>query len=187
MLSAAQLAEIQRDYDESVGSKWLAGLLRQNCGDLLTHIRELQAQVDEYDHLFELQRQRERPWLEQWREETGKHDTLPDYGETLNWLMTKAEQARAECQQLQKELEWAKSSNQLFSKAVTEALRTTLALKAELDKSINQQHLTCIYEWRTQLLEKVKELRETDRPSDQIVGLAYAIDLIEHFPIVKGE
>lgn len=56
-------------------------------------------ELDEHQHLAALQEKRERPWVARWQQETGKHDTLPDYGAILEWIVGKAEQAEAQLAQ----------------------------------------------------------------------------------------
>lgn len=63
--------------------------------------RELEKEVVELTGIFELQRKRERPWIERWRQETGKDLSVPDYGEMLNWIMDKAEKAKKELENLE--------------------------------------------------------------------------------------
>lgn len=62
---------------------------------LLTQLDASNALVRELTHIFELQREREKPWIERWRQETGKELTLPDYGELLNWLFDNLDQQTA--------------------------------------------------------------------------------------------
>jgi hypothetical protein len=57
----------------------------------------------EYEHLAALMRRREEPWIEQWAKATGKHDTLPDYGELLAWIVKRAETAEAQLAEVQRE------------------------------------------------------------------------------------
>src|SRR5262245_55570097 len=69
---------------------WLRGYFYERRRLRLTKAVE---EVTDLTRTFELQRKRERPWIERWRQETGKHDSVPDYGATLEWIMDKAEQA----------------------------------------------------------------------------------------------
>lgn len=50
----------------------------------------LEADVEIHWASLELFRRREAPWIEQWRQETGEHLSLPDYGDMLAWLAGKA-------------------------------------------------------------------------------------------------
>ena len=63
--------------------------------NLIAEVEMLQDEVAGYDTLFDLAAGRERPWIEAWRRASGKPDTLPDYGEMLNWLCSRAEAAAA--------------------------------------------------------------------------------------------
>lgn len=65
--------------------------------------RELEKEVQELVGIFELQRKREKPWIERWRQETGKELSVPDYGEMLNWIMDKAERAERELENIEVE------------------------------------------------------------------------------------
>jgi len=67
--------------------------------DAVRYIEELEQERDDlrlelsgWDDLLELQRKREQPWVERWQQETGKADTLPDYGEFLGWLIAKLDE-----------------------------------------------------------------------------------------------
>lgn len=72
------------------------------CFSLMTKkARELELEVKELTGIFELQRKREQPWIERWRQETGKELSVPDYGEMLNWIMDKAEKAERELENLE--------------------------------------------------------------------------------------
>ena len=65
-------------------------------GDLA--IAALQSDLDTADELqalFEQQRKREAPWVAAWQQDTGKHHTLPDYGEFLGWLIDRVDAAKA--------------------------------------------------------------------------------------------
>lgn len=65
----------------------------------------LRERVAEHDSLFDLAQKRERPWIEAWRKATGKHNTLPDYGEMLAWICDRAEAAEAHVVELAGALE----------------------------------------------------------------------------------
>jgi trehalose-6-phosphatase len=58
-------------------------------------VSRLKEERDDLTRIFELQRKRERPWIERWRKETGKHDSVPGYGATLQWICDKADAAEA--------------------------------------------------------------------------------------------
>lgn len=72
--------------------------------DELSELESLREKNAELEHIFELQRVRERPWIERWRRETGKELSLPDYGAMLEWIMTKAETAEAQLAELKGEI-----------------------------------------------------------------------------------
>lgn len=72
---------------------------------LRKHVTALEQERDELIAIFDLQRKRERPWIERWRQETGKHDTLPDYGAMLEWVIGKADAAEAREQKLREALQ----------------------------------------------------------------------------------
>ena len=76
----ARLAEVERERDKAL------------------------VEVDEYEHLSDLQRKREQPWIEQWRVETGQPLSLPDYGQMLGWILDKADAAQARVQVLEEAL-----------------------------------------------------------------------------------
>lgn len=69
--------------------------------------RELEKEVQELVGIFELQRKRERPWIERWRQETGKELSVPDYGALLQWIMDKADSALKENEALKRDIEYA--------------------------------------------------------------------------------
>jgi hypothetical protein len=56
--------------------------------------KELEIEVGELTHIFELQRKREQPFIDLWRKATGIEFSFPDYGEFLKWLMEKWETER---------------------------------------------------------------------------------------------
>lgn len=58
-------------------------------------IEALRERVAGYDTLFDLALKRESQWIEAWQEETGKQNTLPDYGVILAWICDRAETAQA--------------------------------------------------------------------------------------------
>ena len=67
-----------------------------NHGDrraLLAEVRRLRTELDELTESADMQHRiasaRERPYVEQWRLETGKPNTLPDYGDLLHWVIEK--------------------------------------------------------------------------------------------------
>ena len=65
---------------------------------LLAEVHRLRAELDDLTELADAQRriasERERPYVEQWRRETGKANTLPDYGDLLHWVIGKNEVLR---------------------------------------------------------------------------------------------
>ena len=66
--------------------------------------RELEKEVQELVGIFELQRKREKPWIERWRQETGKELSVPDYGALLQWIMERAERSEKESEVFKQEL-----------------------------------------------------------------------------------
>jgi hypothetical protein len=66
----------------------------------LAKLAKLQEELEAHDHTLALQWKRERPWVDEWRDETGRHDTLPDYGDMLSWLADKIIALRQENEQL---------------------------------------------------------------------------------------
>ncbi len=62
--------------------------LRERCG-------HLQDRNDELKRLFELQRERARPWIERWRVATGKTLSVPDYGDMLGFICDRGDRAIA--------------------------------------------------------------------------------------------
>ena len=60
---------------------------------LLDEVRRLRSELAEVnagvDFQVRMAYERERPYVEQWRRETGKADTLPDYGDLLHWVIGK--------------------------------------------------------------------------------------------------
>ena len=63
-------------------------------------VERLRKSDDDWSALLELQRTREKPWIERWRQETGKHLSLPDYGDMLAWIVERAEAAETEAANL---------------------------------------------------------------------------------------
>ena len=55
--------------------------LRADRDDLREHV----------DFGIRMAQKREAPYVEQWRRETGKPDTLPDYGDLLHWVIARRE------------------------------------------------------------------------------------------------
>ncbi len=72
-----------------------------DVNDLIAAVEALRERVAEHDHLFDLAQKRERPWIEAWRKATGKHGTLPDYGEMLGWICDRAEIAETRVAELE--------------------------------------------------------------------------------------
>lgn len=67
-----------------------AGQLLVECDKAISTLAEDNAELEA---LFELQRKRERPYIEIWQIETNNPDTWPDYGEFLKWLLDRLEAA----------------------------------------------------------------------------------------------
>ena len=57
------------------------GRLRAELADLSEHV----------DFRLRMAQEREAPYVSQWRRETGKPNTLPDYGDLLRWVIGKNE------------------------------------------------------------------------------------------------
>jgi hypothetical protein len=53
-------------------------------------------EVQEWEQLNDMLREREKPWIERWRAETGHHWSLPDYGELIAWIIDKSDARIAE-------------------------------------------------------------------------------------------
>ena len=60
-----------------------------------TALSEAEAEVAEWEQTNALMRRREAPLIARWQQETGKLDTLPDYGAMLAWLVKQADDAKA--------------------------------------------------------------------------------------------
>ena len=52
----------------------------------------------EWEELFELQSKRVREATKLWQEATGRHDTFPDLGDLLTWLMDGRAELLATCE-----------------------------------------------------------------------------------------
>ena len=65
---------------------------------LLAEVHRLRAELADLTELADAQcriaSERERPYVEQWQRETGKANTLPDYGDLLHWVIGKNEVLR---------------------------------------------------------------------------------------------
>ncbi len=72
-----------------------AGWLNPVERALVAAVETLREREAAYDTIFDLQRKRERPWIEAWQKASGKPNTLPDYGEMLNWLCGQIEAVEA--------------------------------------------------------------------------------------------
>lgn len=57
---------------------------------LRAKVKKLKEENDELNQLFALQRTRMKEADELWRQATGRHDTIPDLGDLLAWLMNEA-------------------------------------------------------------------------------------------------
>ena len=77
--------------DPSVSDDLALALLTANLSLARRQAVEVQEEVVELRALFDLQLKREKPWVARWQQETGKPDTLPDYGDFIAWLFDKAE------------------------------------------------------------------------------------------------
>lgn len=65
----------------------------RDLGDAaLAAVQETLNEADELRALFDLQREREKPWIARWQQAVGKPDTLPDYGAFLGWLFDRLDQ-----------------------------------------------------------------------------------------------
>ena len=62
---------------------------------LLEGVRRLRAELadlsESADFGIRMATERERPYVEAWQRETGKSNTLPDYGALLHWVIGKNE------------------------------------------------------------------------------------------------
>lgn len=63
---------------------------------LKRELTELRQDVEEWEYLAALMRERERPWIAVWQRETGQPDTLPDYGAMLAWLDERCRKTESE-------------------------------------------------------------------------------------------
>ena len=79
--------------DPSVSDDLALALLTANLSLARRQAVEVQEEVVELRALFDLQLKREKPWVARWQQETGKPDTLPDYGDFIAWLLDKADRA----------------------------------------------------------------------------------------------
>lgn len=72
--------------------------------ELLAHADALEAKNEEYDALFELQWKRTKDASRLWQKATGNHDSMPDLGMLIEWLLERAEKAEARVAELEAEL-----------------------------------------------------------------------------------
>ena len=70
--------------------------------DALEPLHAAESAGAEMQALFEMQWKRSREADKMWQKATGKHDTIPDLGELLKWLMTQLEAARKDSERLDK-------------------------------------------------------------------------------------
>lgn len=65
--------------------------------ELIAEVGTLREENYEFEQIAALQRKREQPWIERWREEDPEKraNMLPDYGQIMGWIMDKAEAAEA--------------------------------------------------------------------------------------------
>jgi chromosome segregation ATPase len=86
--------EASRYFGRVLPDHQVDGIAKSVAAHVRAVVEEKEAEIQEYDILANLQRQRERPWIKRWQQEIpGKAHTLPDYGEMLGWLVSKAEAA----------------------------------------------------------------------------------------------
>lgn len=85
--------------------EWIVQAARGNKGgfmepeaiqavEAMAYAIQLEQEIKEMQELFDLQHTRSREADKLWQEATGKHDTLPDLGRLLEWLINRGEEAR---------------------------------------------------------------------------------------------
>lgn len=87
------MGELDPLTNKPVDDEWATDFLHQEITDLRAKLDTARSDLEDWDHLAALMRDREQPWIEQWQREANKPATLPDYGEMLGWLVAKLEQA----------------------------------------------------------------------------------------------
>ena len=97
----AQIERLGQQAEEADSLSFSVEVLQR---ELRRELRQAQEEISEYEALAALQRKRERPWIALWQQETGKHTSLPDYGEFLGWLVTKLDALREQVAAQQAEL-----------------------------------------------------------------------------------
>ena len=100
MLAAAREASLklanarQSDDEGNVTVEWNTAY-QELVNALALTPADVESELAEWEQLAALMRRREAPWIARWQQETGKPNTLPDYGEILAWIVEKAERAEA--------------------------------------------------------------------------------------------
>lgn len=99
-------------------------------------------EISEWEALAALQRKREQPWHEMWRRETGKHDTLPDYGEFLGWLVAKIADAEQRAQRAEAQLKYWDDQDDILGQPlrerVWEMIQQLNAVRSAWDEAIQK-------------------------------------------------
>lgn len=88
----AKVTELERQItDQAITNTKLT----KEIDELKTERGRLREELDSWWTIHNLQRKREQPWLERWRLEAGKPNTLPDYGVMLGWLYDELDALRS--------------------------------------------------------------------------------------------
>lgn len=62
----------------------------------IKRITELEAEIKEFQTLFEMQKTRLKQVTKLWQEATGQHGTIPDLGDLVEWLLELVKKAESE-------------------------------------------------------------------------------------------
>ena len=82
-----RIMELHLELDEAIAFLQMPGACPRKYVSVL---KEVKKELTENDALFAMQRRRSREADELWQKATGNHDTLPDLGGLLEWLMNEA-------------------------------------------------------------------------------------------------
>ena len=117
------------------------------------HIKQLQDEVKELQAVFNLQQTRMGKATKLWQQATGEHDTLPDLGVLLDWLM--AEVARLEKENIAGSKGWEDSIDR-WTKVCGKIEADKAKLVEAADKIVCWYDGECLFAETIEIFEQIR-------------------------------